>query len=441
MRSHIGITRRSGRRALGYLCLMLLFVLLVCSSGFFSVERAMAQGPQITISPGAGFPGSPVTITGDGFPPPILAILPVTISMDGQAMLFPDAGVDIYGKFTIYTNVPDIYPGLKTVVATAGSTSASVSFTVLEPQVTVKPSSGPPGTNVVISGTFNRAAEFVNIAVDSMPIARVAISIDHYFAANWTAELPAGLRTVTASAGSASVSSSFTVLSPQISLSPSSATVGSIVHIEGSGFPASSTGTVFMDSVALTPFKIDVTGAFSVSAPVPVLEPGEKTVSANSGAAQASASFYLLSGPARISVDPPSGAPGARLIIQGTGFPASSTVTVAMDGRTLGPSIRTDEAGEFSMSPTVPKVSAGETTLTATSGAVQTSVPFEVLPETGMAWYWVAVLLVVALGGGGYAIRKMILRPRAIEMHPRTNVGIQETAPGGLRKTRTTRYI
>lgn len=78
----------------------------------------------------------------------------------------------------------------------------------------------------------------------------------------------------------------------QISLSPATGAAGSSITVTGSGFKASTTGTVIIGS-ATFPLKTTSTGAFSAPATIPASATGKVTVTAKTSSVQASAVFTV----------------------------------------------------------------------------------------------------------------------------------------------------
>ena len=78
----------------------------------------------------------------------------------------------------------------------------------------------------------------------------------------------------------------------QISLSPATGTAGSSITVTGSGFKASTTGTIIIGS-ATFPLKTTSAGAFSAPASIPASATGNVTVTAKTSSVQASAVFTV----------------------------------------------------------------------------------------------------------------------------------------------------
>lgn len=78
----------------------------------------------------------------------------------------------------------------------------------------------------------------------------------------------------------------------QISLSPTTGPAGSAITVTGTGFRASTTGTVIIGS-ATFPLKTTAAGAFSAPATIPAGATGKVTVTAKTSSVQASAVFTV----------------------------------------------------------------------------------------------------------------------------------------------------
>lgn len=78
----------------------------------------------------------------------------------------------------------------------------------------------------------------------------------------------------------------------QISLSPATGPAGSSITVTGSGFKASTTGTVIIGSTTF-PLKTTTAGTFSAPATIPAAATGKVTVTAKTSSVQASAVFTV----------------------------------------------------------------------------------------------------------------------------------------------------
>ena len=82
-----------------------------------------------------------------------------------------------------------------------------------------------------------------------------------------------------------------------------------------------------------------------------------------------------------VTVSPSSAAPGTSVVVTGAGFAKRTSGTVAVAGTKLA-SLSTNRKGKFSVTKTLPTLSAGATTVTATFAGVTASTPFTVLAAT-----------------------------------------------------------
>ncbi|RAX15401.1 beta-mannanase [Pseudarthrobacter sp. AG30] len=85
--------------------------------------------------------------------------------------------------------------------------------------------------------------------------------------------------------------------SPQITLNPASGPAGSAVTMAGTGFKASTTGTVIVGSATFA-FQTSSTGAFSTGITIPAASTGSITITAKTSSIKASATFVVQPAPA-----------------------------------------------------------------------------------------------------------------------------------------------
>jgi len=84
--------------------------------------------------------------------------------------------------------------------------------------------------------------------------------------------------------------------SPQITLNPGSGPAGSAVTVAGTGFKASTTGTVVVGSTTFA-FQTTATGAFSTGITIPAASTGNLTITAKTSSIKASAVFVVQAAP------------------------------------------------------------------------------------------------------------------------------------------------
>lgn len=93
--------------------------------------------------------------------------------------------------------------------------------------------------------------------------------------------------------------------SPQISLNPASGPAGSAVTVAGTGFRASTTGTVIIGATTF-PFQTTSVGAFSTGVTIPAAAAGNLTITAKTASIKASATFTVQAAPAPAPAPAPS---------------------------------------------------------------------------------------------------------------------------------------
>jgi hypothetical protein len=234
------------------------------------------------------------------------------------------------------------------------------------------PSSGPPGTVVYLSGTgfptgtvtiyFNTTQTLSGASSFSGGSTTTGDFSNAYFVVptiysrgNYVVWVNVG--------GETSPAKQFTV-TPGMVLSTSSASVGDQITITGSGYTSSGTVTIYLDSVSQQTTTANIYGGFSVTFTIPRMTKGNHTFSTydTGSGITTSAPFNLVS---KLSVNPTSSAFGTPVTLTGTGFTASSAITVYLDNVNTT-STTSDTYGGFTISNyTLPATTSGTHTLRA----------------------------------------------------------------------------
>jgi hypothetical protein len=252
------------------------------TGGTFTVT---ASPPTInSFSPTSGQVGTSVDIQGTSFTGA------TSVTFNGTA----DSGFVVNSSTDITAHVPaGVTSGPIAVTTPAGTGTSSGSFTVI-PTPTISsftPTSGPAGTSVDIQGTNFTAA--TSVAFNG--------TADHGFVVNSptdiTAHAPSGATTgpisVTTPGGTATSSSSFTVIAPPkiTGFSPTSGHVGQQVTISGTNF----TGATSVKLGAASA-KFTVNSATKITATVPTLLHGyyKWSVTTPGGTGNSAGSFHVI---------------------------------------------------------------------------------------------------------------------------------------------------
>jgi len=264
-----------------------------------------------SFTPTSGPAGTPVNIYGTGFG------LVTSITFNGT----PDWSYSTYSSTWIQAYVPPgATTGPITVTNDKGSATSTTAFTVTGPPPTISlftPTSGPVGTSVDIQGTNLTGATSVTFNGTTDPSFTVNSATDI------TAHVPAGATSgpiaVTTPAGTATSSSSFTVIpAPSISsFTPNSGPAGTSVDIQGTNFTAATSVTFngTPDPIFVVNSPTDITAhapSGATTGPISVTTPG--------GTATSSSAFTVIAPPKITGFSPASGHAGQQVTITGKNF-------------------------------------------------------------------------------------------------------------------------
>ena len=154
---------------------------------------------------------------------------------------------------------------------------------------------------------------------------------------------------------------SITIISNEISLSPTKGKVGTEVRVTGSGFEGSETidikfGSTAVDLLSKGDDDTSSSGSFTSYFNVPENTAGDKTVTVEVSGDEGEAEFTVEPG---IEIDPADGAVNERILVSGTGFAYRKDVTITFAGDEVGGET-TGSYGSFEAYVNVPEVVAGE---------------------------------------------------------------------------------
>ena len=226
----------------------------------------------LSLDPSSGPPGTVITVTGSGFE--AFNFADVWFDSDGDG-IYDDGEPHRYIYMVtsalpagLTLTVPGVEPGIYQVlidVKSDGSVEASATFIYAVDllSLTLLPASGPAGTEITVSGSGFSASTAGWLWFDSNSDG-IRDAGEPQVAVTSTAEgeLPAGI-TLTVPALSdgtypvqadipdgddIEASADFTISAPEISLDPDSGSLGTVITVIGSSFPASTSGWVWFDT-------------------------------------------------------------------------------------------------------------------------------------------------------------------------------------------------
>jgi len=263
------------------------------------------------------------------------------------------------------------------VTTPGGTVTSTASFTVIPaPTITgFTPTSGPPGASVTISGSsFTGATAVAFNGVN----ATFTVSSDTSIQATVPASAATGPVSVTTSGGTATSSSSFTVLQPPTiaSFTPTSGPQGTAVTINGTNLIGAT--AVAFNGVSAS-FTVASDTAIQTSVPAGATT-GQLSVTTSGGTATSTAAFTVISAPTISSFTPTSGPPGASVTINGASFTGATAVSFNGVGATF--TVSSDSVIQTS----VPAgASTGPLNVTTSGGTATSASSFTVLKPPAIA--------------------------------------------------------
>jgi len=272
---------------------------------------ASASASLDTLSPATGLAGTDVVITGSNFP----ANIALAFKIDSTTLTRKsgDSATRSSGIFISTVTIPTgVTAGAHTIAVTAGTASASGTYTVIAPATLdeLSPTSGRGGTDITVSGSNFAASTTLAFKFDTTAITPksgdTATRSSGIFSAIITVPSSAtvGAHTITVTAGSDTATKTYTVTAPPTSLSISSNgdTIGSLIGIGGAGFQQSAKVTVTYDGEKVAGGNVDTAGFFVVTFQVPASIHGNHIISATDGINSENITFTVESTPPSVPI-------------------------------------------------------------------------------------------------------------------------------------------
>ena len=400
----------------------------------------------LSVSPSSAVPGQAITVSGSGFTTGggVTVDLTLGVGSDPHQVIAKEIGVNTDGTFLYTGKVPFSEatgaagaPGTSAALTWTGTEDTSTSrkatssgFSIQKRVITLSPSTANPGATVEVFGSgwgvrtygddtsqvtielSNSKATFGPFPVtstgeftgaftvpanSSVSMIRVTAT-DNNGGRSETESTPPVVSIVQGKTGGfaqdKSAGKNLSVPTGVVTVSPDTASTGTIITVTGKGFAAQTnlSGLSFGGSNALpVPAPAtDVQGNFTVTLTVPAASqggsqpPGAVVITATVGMISGTTSF-TIPGPS-ITLSGDSARPGESLTITGTGFSAYANVDSVNFGSAPAlpvPNPRTDGVGDFSASVIVPTLNPGAYTITVRTGPSFTATsPVAILSAT-----------------------------------------------------------
>ena len=337
-----------------------------------SATNTFTITPTVSVTNSSGLVGGANTLNGTGF----AANQNISATLGAANITFNNScntGGD--GTFSCPFAVPAAPIGQRSVQATDTlNNSAGTTFTI-SPSISLTNNSGAVGSTTTMNGFGFAANKLITATLSGSAVAFTgSCSSDGNgsFSCGITLPaLPVGQKAVQAKdALQNSAAASFTI-TPSISLTKTSGTVGSANTLNGSGFAANKGVDVTLGGVPFTftspPCNTDGNGSFSCGFTTPSAPAGsgQQVVQATDKANNAaSVNFTYI---ASISLTHNSGNVGSDNVLNGTAFGPNASITATLGGAaiTFTSSCNTDGTGSFSCPFAVPAAVSGTKTVQA----------------------------------------------------------------------------
>jgi hypothetical protein len=372
-------------------------------------------------SPSQGPQGTSVGITGTGF----AASTPIHITLGGvdQPTSPNTVTTDTKGSFSASFTVTTIATGSQTIVTTdTNGNSASKSFTVTVPSISVSPQSVSVGTTITVSGSNFLPSTVVGIYYDNALATSTVSTSGGALTAGVTFTIPPstyGSHTIRATDSYSNTATGTVNVSPVTAVNPTSGVIGTLVAITGSGFASSSAVTISFASTAIVtnpaPVITDNVGSFSASFNVPIGSTtgsiaGAKVVTATDASSHLASTTFTIT--PIILLNSTSGSTGTAVNATGTGFGPSKIITIKYDGTTqttTPATVTTTAYGTFSCTFSIPASSNGGHSVSATDASANTaSASFTVSPTINLTPTTSTFGSTVTVSGTGFGASKAI---------------------------------
>ncbi len=364
--------------------------------------------PAISADIDSGPVGAQVVVRGTGFN---VNENDITVDFD-QIELATGVVADKYGNWESICEIPASPSGGHSIIAYGTTPVEEVQNLVFNvvPTIKITPGSGGVGTMISIAGTgFGDAETGIVVTYDGI-LVKTAISSDTNGSWNSSFYAPSSAKgkhsidSYGAITNPEDVANATYTISPGMRLEMVSGNLGDTIHtgdtiwVNGIGFEENETGigVVFDGTLVASGIVADAKGSWAVQMNVPLGVAGKHIIDA-SGITTSSGDVpdaVLVLSP-HIAVEPDQGEIGAQVVVSGTAFGASQTLTISYDGNLVAADTKTDAKGSFTANFIIPQTDSGDhaitvtdaqATVASTSFTVESSpppIPELLLPKAG----------------------------------------------------------
>lgn len=349
-------------------------------TNLFAVATLTISAPVLTLSPITGPDGLSVYASGTGFK----SSADITFRINND-LLPTKTTTNTIGSFGVMITIPsDLQVGASTIRAeTTTLVFANATYTVVAPAVSASPTTGAPGTKIILTGSnFNPGASITlkwNGTILKPLEDSLTVNSQGGFTANVTIPNDNAVGTNQIEIKSSSnnvVLVSFVVGNPTLTLSVASGSPGTEITVTGTNFRGNSKIFFKWDNEPAETIRSKIVsgplGGFFAVITIPKMGRGAHNISAHTSDNEINAvAVFTINSPS-LSLSTTSSQSNTRIVVSGTGFGANFLVSFTWDGTTSLSSeeeTTTDGAGFFSTAITIPPaVSPGVHVIVATTG-------------------------------------------------------------------------
>jgi len=233
--------------------------------------------------------------------------------------------------------------------------------------LTIDEISGPPGTDIEITGSGYTADSTYKVLCGTTLIASDTVEADGGFNIDYSIPLMAAGTykfTATTTAGETTATAAVFTVTPKITIGSSTGKVGDVVSIIGKGFQKSGVVSIYFNSsttAVITP-QADSTGSFTSSFTVPETYQGKHTVIGKDTGNYTPRLDFTVN--PSITVAQINASSDSQITVSGAGFTRSSTISFYIDNEKIDALTSSSATGDFSsIKITIPGIASGSHTL------------------------------------------------------------------------------
>lgn len=342
-------------------------VKVVSYNELFAAATVTVGATAIAVTPASGPAGLPIFINGSGFE----ANTAVSFYFNGDLITGVTATTNAVGAFTAQVTVPKNTPsGAYTLRAQTNAINfANATFTVTASSMTVSPTSGSPGSRMVLSGSNFDPNSVVNLkwggrtltAIDG--VVRTGDLGTFYATFTVPTDATIGSNQIEASTSSTNTAYAyFTVSTPTLTLSLSSGSPGAKVTVTGANFAGNQTIYLTWDDGAIVTAPATITssssGGFTAVVTIPKSNRGTHYLKATAGQQKLVASAQFTINAPTLTLDTTTSQPNMKIKVNGSSFTPLTAVTFNWDNNAITDLVEsvisTDASGSFTATIKIP---------------------------------------------------------------------------------------